>query len=230
MKGMKMRVMQGLGLLLIGFVTGCTFTIPDPPTASVQYFTWKQVDPWSYDRSPFAASLEAATQDSVGPTRLEVVDAAWQCESHLHAVRTKLRDDRGVQLALGIIGGGTSASTGIISAALPNDQGSAKTALAAAAALGAVVASIGQLIATPDTLIQLYSAALAEYTMARNLAVRALRDKGKIDQTHMAEIVSHLLACGNGGSSGDANKPSSKPETSAAPAAGPAPPAKPSGS
>lgn len=198
--------------------TGCTFTLPDPPTATIRHSppADSRGGGFSYQMSPFAANLAAAATDFGHPTRLDLVDAAWQCEVHMSWLRVRLRDDRGLELGLGISGVTVSAATGIISAALSSDEQDAKTALAATAAAGAVIAGIGQFVASPDTLVQLYEASASQYSKARSLAVHAPRTNGKMAQEDLAQVMDHLLACGNSTSGDGGSKSPNKEALTAA--------------
>lgn len=198
--------------------TGCTFTLPDPPTATVRHLPpqGRRDGGYEYQMSPFAANLASAATDFGHPTRLDLVDAAWQCEVHMSWLRERLRDDRGLELGLGISGVTVSAATGIISAALSSDEQDAKTVLAATAAAGAVIAGIGQFVASPDTLVQLYESSAAQYSKARSLAAHAPRTNGKMSQDDLAQVLDHLLACSNSTSGDGAPKPVNKEALEAA--------------
>lgn len=192
--------------------TGCTFTLPDPPTATIRHPPPENSrdGAYSYQMSPFAAKLASLAADLGHPTKLELVDAAWQCEIHMSWLRERLRDDRGLELGLGISGVTVSAATGIISAALTSDDQDAKTVLAATAAAGAVIAGIGQFVASPDTLVQLYEASAGQYGRARSLTAHAPRTNGKMSQDDLAQVLDHLLACGNSTGADGAPKPLNK--------------------
>jgi hypothetical protein len=180
------RLLIGGGLTVIS--ASCAFTVPSARTATV----WKigveaneaesiVAVPGRWVYSPSAKLMAAAVTDPI--EKGVMLDEARRCEGRMSALVAKIRSERNGRATVTLLGGGIGAASGIASAALDPELGTAKTITASVAAAGAIIALLNQVIGEPAVETEAYYKAVSHYEQAVNMAFVGATECAKIQCT-----------------------------------------------
>jgi len=192
-----MTCVANAAMSLVVLMSGCSFQVPFPPTASGRVEQESETEkklptdigkyPDGYERrSPLIRRMADALRNSKeGDQTIDnslqrdmAVEAVWRCENRLNNLVNSIRSARDARAGIGIASGSVASAGGLATALLAtksatsdkNDSGvdTATAITAAVTAVAGIFTIVSTNIGDPNTLLDIYTMSLAEYSAGKD--------------------------------------------------------------